>query len=166
MRRLFALTLIFVVAAAHAPSAVAKNGAAYTAGTIARFNAAGERIEGRVDVSDANQLIFIADRHPQVDEPLRIEYAAIHHAELGQRARRRVSTALGAAGLLGPVGLLALASKHRAHHLTIAYTDEGMHHVVVFELGKSVVRPTLAAVEARSGRLIEYQDEEARKWRR
>jgi hypothetical protein len=38
--------------------------------------------------------------------------------------------------------------------------------VAVIELGKNVVRSTLAIVEARSGIPIEYQDEEARKWRR
>ena len=62
MKRLFVLTLLCVFAP-HALSAVAKNEAAYIAGTIARFNAAGGRLEGRVDVSDANQLVFIADRH-------------------------------------------------------------------------------------------------------
>jgi hypothetical protein len=33
----------------------------------------------------------------------------------------------------------------------------------VFELGKDIVRTTLASLEARTGRKIEYQDEEARK---
>jgi hypothetical protein len=33
----------------------------------------------------------------------------------------------------------------------------------VLELGKDIVRVTLAALEARSGHKIEYQDEEARK---
>jgi hypothetical protein len=37
---------------------------------------------------------------------------------------------------------------------------------MVIELGKHVVRSTLAGIEARSGVPIEYQDEEARKWRR
>jgi len=33
----------------------------------------------------------------------------------------------------------------------------------VFEIGKDSIRTTLAALEARTGRKIEYQDEEARK---
>jgi hypothetical protein len=35
--------------------------------------------------------------------------------------------------------------------------------VAVIELGKDIVRTTLAIVETRSGKQIEYQDEEARK---
>jgi hypothetical protein len=34
---------------------------------------------------------------------------------------------------------------------------------VVFELGKKIVRAALAALEARTGLRIEYEDEEARK---
>jgi hypothetical protein len=96
---------------------------------------------------------------------LRVEYTAIQHVEFGQTARRRVKAAIGASALFGPIGLVALRSKQRAHYLTIAYRDEiGVNQAVVLELGKSVVRDTLAIVEARSGKAIEYQDEEARKW--
>ena len=35
--------------------------------------------------------------------------------------------------------------------------------MAVFELGKDVVRATLAVVEARSGKVVEDQDDEARK---
>jgi hypothetical protein len=45
-------------------------------------------------------------------------------------------------------------------------SEQGRIEVIVIELGKNVVRSTLAVVEARSGIPIEYQDEEARKWRR
>ena len=34
---------------------------------------------------------------------------------------------------------------------------------MVFELGKDMVRTTLAIMEARTGKKIQYQDEEARK---
>ena len=33
----------------------------------------------------------------------------------------------------------------------------------MFELGKDIVRTTLASLEARTGKKIDYQDEEARK---
>jgi hypothetical protein len=59
---------------------------------------------------------------------------------------------------------LALFSKKRKHFLTIGYKDENdKQQAVVLELGKDVVRTTLATLEARSGRKIEYQDDEARK---
>ncbi|HZN10410.1 MAG TPA: hypothetical protein VFC61_01965 [Blastocatellia bacterium] len=35
--------------------------------------------------------------------------------------------------------------------------------MAVFELGKDMVWTTLAVVEARSGKQVEYQDDEARK---
>ena len=66
---------------------------------------------------------------------------------------------------------MSLLAKSRAHYLTVTYASEraparGRTEVIVIELGKDVVRSTLAIVEARSGIPIEYQDEEARKWRR
>ena len=36
-------------------------------------------------------------------------------------------------------------------------------HAAVFELGKSVVRTTIATLEARTGKKVEFQDDEARK---
>jgi hypothetical protein len=60
--------------------------------------------------------------------------------------------------------LVSLFSKKRKHFLTIGFKDEGgKEQVAVIELGKDIVRTTLAIVQTRSGRSIEYQDEEARK---
>jgi hypothetical protein len=62
------------------------------------------------------------------------------------------------------VSPLLLFSKKRKHFLTVNYMDEAdKQQAVVFELGKDVVRVTLASLEARTGQKIEYQDEEARK---
>lgn len=57
----------------------------------------------------------------------------------------------------------ALLSKKRKHFLTISYVDEReKQQALVFELGKETVRSTLASLQARSGRKIEFQDEESR----
>jgi hypothetical protein len=161
MKHVLALTLMLVVASSLVVPAVEKHKAAYAGGTVARFNAGGGRIGGRIDTSDPDRLVFVADEHPLADMPPRVEYAAMHHIEFGQNARRRVN----ATALLGPIGLLALRSKQRTHHLTVTYRDDlGANQVAVLELGKSIVRDTLAVIEARSGKAIEYQDEEARKW--
>jgi hypothetical protein len=57
-----------------------------------------------------------------------------------------------------------LFSKKRKHFVTIGYTDgAGKEEVAVFELGKDIVRTTLPILEARSGKKIVYQDEDARK---
>jgi hypothetical protein len=57
-----------------------------------------------------------------------------------------------------------LFPKKRKHYVTIGYKDDqGKEQVAVFELGKDIVRITLPILEARSGKKIEYQDEEAKK---
>ena len=66
--------------------------------------------------------------------------------------------------LLGPIGLLTLFSKKRKHYLTIGFKGEdGKDQVAVIELGKDIVRSTIPIVETRSGKKVEYQDEEAKK---
>jgi hypothetical protein len=166
MKRLSLLTLMIFAAASHVLPAIEKDEAAYAGGTIARLNAAGGQIRGRINTSDPDRLVFVADEYPLADTPLRVDYAAIHHVEFGQKVRRRVTAAVGASALLGPIGLVALRSKHRAHYLTVTYRDDlGANQVVVLELGKSIVRETLGVIEASSGKAVEYQDDEARKWR-
>jgi hypothetical protein len=83
--------------------------------------------------------------------------------EYGQKAGRRVGAAVASTILLGLIGLVALLSKKRTHFLTIGFKDDaGKDQVAVIELGKDTVRVTLPIVETRSGKKIEYQDEEAR----
>lgn len=166
MKQMAVLTLMLVMTTSHALPAIEKHGAAYAGGTIARFNAQVGPIAGRIDTSDPDRLVFVADERLLADMPLRVEYDAIYHIEFGQNARRRIGPAIGATALLGPIGLVAFRSKHRTHYLTVTYRDDlGANQVLVLELGRGIVRDTLALVEARSGMAIEYQDEEARKWR-
>ncbi len=55
-------------------------------------------------------------------------------------------------------------SRKRRHYLTIGYIDvEGNQQAAVFELGKKIVRTTLAGLEARSGLKVEFEDEKARR---
>ena len=67
-------------------------------------------------------------------------------------------------GLAITVSPLFLLSKKRRHYLTIGYLDrEGAQQAAVFELGKKIVRTTLAGLEARTGLLVDYESEEARR---
>jgi hypothetical protein len=66
-----------------------------------------------------------------------------------------------AAVLISPLFLLA---KKRQHFLTVGYADEDDHQqAMIFKINKDDVRSTLVVLEARTGRKVEYQDDDARK---
>jgi hypothetical protein len=121
----------------------------YIGGTVSFLK---EGAEGNSSAKDEKVFMFEADK-----EKLLIPYDHIDSLEYGQKAGRRVGVAFA-------VNPIFIFSKKRRHFLTLGYTDEnGKQQAAVFELGKSIVRVTLATLEARTGRKIEYQDEEARK---
>lgn len=121
----------------------------YVGGTI---NAIKEGTEGTSSAKDEKVFVF-----EYKGGKLAIPYERINDLEYGQKAGRRLGLAL----VISPWLLL---SHKRKHFLTIGYTDESdKQQAGVFELGKGVVRVMLASLEARTGRKIEYQDEEARK---
>lgn len=131
-------------------SAVGGGKAAYVGGTLAGVK---DKAEGTLDTSAEDQLVFDARK----DGKASIPYAAITGLEYGQKAGRRVAVAV----MISP---LALFSKKRNHYLTVTYNDaSGKEQVGVFELGKDIVRTALKIIETRSGKEIEYQDDEARK---
>jgi hypothetical protein len=130
-------------------SAVDGKKAEYVGGTI---NSVQAESEGPFLTNDDVAIHFKGNKGS-----LDIPYAAIQGLEYGQKAGRRVAVAI----LVSP---LALFSKKRKHFLTINYTDDaGKEQAAVFELGKDIVRTTLTVVETRSGKKIEFQDDEARK---
>jgi hypothetical protein len=167
MKHLIAPGMIILLINASTLLAVDGHKVAYFGGTLARFNAVGRRIEGRLDLSGAHRLVFISAEGADAAQSLEIDYKDIRDLEFGQKVGRRAQLVAGTTVLLGPIGLLSLAFRSRHHFLTVAYANDGGNvEVCIFELGKSAVRATLAAVEARSGVAIEYQDNEARQWSR
>lgn len=163
MRRLVA-TLLIVTLCTPSLLAVDSKKAAYYGGTIAVYAGATDPVEGRLDLADEEALILRPDKRPFVGIALRIPYARIEDLEYGQKAGRRVGTAVATTVLLGPIGLLSLFSKKRNHYLTISFRDDmNRDQVAVLELGKDIVRATLPIVRTRSGKEIVYQDEEARR---
>jgi hypothetical protein len=86
-----------------------------------------------------------------------VAYQKVNTLEYGQSVSRRYAAAV----LLSPVLLL---SKTRKHFVTLGYVDaEGKQQVLVFRVEKGDIRMVLASLEARTGRRVEYQDDEARK---
>lgn len=106
----------------------------------------------RLDVSGSEALLFRAGK-----TDIRIPYGRINTLEYGQNVSRRYAAAV----LISPMFLL---SKSRKHFVTIGYADEqGKQQALVLRLGKGDVRMVLASLEARTGRRVEFQDDEARK---
>jgi hypothetical protein len=150
MRKVLSLlVVVFLLSELSAWAGLGSDKTMYVGGTI---NSIKQGTEGKS--SAANEKTFVFEYK---GGKLTIPYERMNSLEYGQKAGRRVGMAIA----LSP---LALFSKKRKHFLTIGYLDENdKQQAGVFELGKSIVRVTLATLEARSGRKIEYQDEEARK---
>ncbi len=86
-----------------------------------------------------------------------VAWSDVSNIEYGLKVDRRYLEAI----LISPIFLIA---KRRSHFLTIGYADaDGKQQAVVLEVGKSDIRQLLVSLEARTGRRVEYQDEEARK---
>jgi hypothetical protein len=121
----------------------------YAGGTV---EALAERPAGTLDTTH-NQYLFFRTRKLT----LQIPYERVNLLEYGQTVDRRVALAV----VLSPMFLL---SKKRKHFLTIGFNDdEGRQQALIFRVEKNDVRALLVSLEARTGRKVTFQDEEARK---
>ena len=129
---------------------IPSNKAVYRGGTLSAV--VPENTEGAVTTTDEHNFIFESR-----GARFLIPYDRVNFLEFGQKAGRRLGLALAVSPIL-------LLSKKRRHFLTINFLDEeNRQQAMVLELGKSIVRSTLASLEARTGKRIENQDDEARK---
>ena len=121
----------------------------YVGGTVAGVS---EKSSGRIELSRNDSMTLnIRDRS------IEVSYQNINTLEYGMRVSRRYMEAV----LISPVFLVA---KRRTHFLTIGYSDsDGKQQAMVLQVGKDEIRTLLVSLEARTGRRVEYQDEEARK---
>ncbi len=118
-------------------------------GTVSAINCKGVT---RLDLTGSEVLHFHAGKND-----IGIPYGKINTVEYGQNVSRRYAAAV----LISPVLLL---SKSRKHFVTIGYVDEeGKQQALVLRVEKGDIRAVLASLEARTGRRIEYTDDEARK---
>ena len=123
--------------------------AQFIGGTLAGVSA---KSSVRLDLSGKDELLFRSAK-----TGLAIAYQKINTVEYGQNVSRRYAAAI----LISPVLLL---SKSRKHFVTVGYTDpDGKQQALVFRVEKGDIRSVLAGLEARTGRRIEYRDDEARK---
>lgn len=150
MKRFVAFVVVCLIAFDFA--AVAGLGSEKTAYIGGTENQIKEGTEGTSSTKDEKKFTF-----DYKGGSLAIPYDQVNDLEYGQKAGRRLGLALTVSPWL-------LLSKKRKHFLTIGWKDEQeKQHAVVFELGKSVTRTTIATIEARTGKKVEYQDDEARK---
>ncbi len=143
-------TILLLVLSLQVPlsAGIGNKNTMYTGGTLSIK----EMSEGKSSTANENAFMF-----SYKGGKLMIPYDKINALEYGQKAGRRIGLAIA----ISPIALL---SKKRKHFLTVNYLDDSdKQQAGVFELGKDIVRTTLASLEARSGRKIEFQDEEARK---
>lgn len=121
----------------------------YIGGTLAEVT---DRADARMDTADAAQLVVQFKKLA-----LTVPFDRINQLEYGQKVDRRYLSAV----LVSPIFLLA---KTRKHFLTVGYEDsEGRQQAMIFRVEKSDVRALLVSLEARTGRKVTFQDEEARK---
>jgi hypothetical protein len=110
-----------------------------------------EGSEGSSSVGNEKEFVF-----EYKDGQLVIPYDQVTELEYGQQAGHRV-------GLSIAMPLAALAKKRR-HFLTISWKDEkSQEHDAVFELGKSIVKSTIETIESKTGKKVDFQDDDARK---
>lgn len=130
--------------------AVGSDKAMFVGGTVSGIQ---PKTEGRTDTTNPDALVFRSSKGASLEIP----WATVESIEYGQKASRRIRSAI----LLSP---LALFHKARKHMVSIAYKDAtGADQAVVFEFGKDVYRTNLAALKAKTGKSVACQDEDAQK---
>jgi len=121
----------------------------YVGGTVAGVPS---HSSAQIDVRGENALsLHLRDR------AIAVAWSDVNNIEYGLHVDRRYLEAI----LISPLFLIA---KRRTHFLTIGYVDgDGRQQAVVLEVSKGDIRQLLVSLEARTGRRVEYQDDEARK---
>jgi hypothetical protein len=144
--------MTFGAPAAYLPAAQPEGARAYLTGTtVPEFPT---KCDVRVDMTGDRELRFVTRLLT-----LHVPYDKVNTLEYGQHVGRRYAEAI----LISPLFLL---SKSRKHFVTVGYTDaNGRQQALVLQVNKGDVRMVLAELEAKTGRRVEYTDDDARKAR-
>jgi len=123
--------------------------AEYIGGTITQIPPG---CQGTIETTDDKYFVFYSGK-----ASWRVPYEKINLVEYGEKVDRRYIAAV----LISPLFLLA---KKRQHFLTVDYTDgQGLEQAMIFKINKDDIRATLVSLEARTGRKVEFQDDDARR---
>lgn len=123
--------------------------AEYVGGTILQIPPG---CQGMIQTTDDKFFVFYSGK-----ASWRVPYSEINLVEYGEKVDRRYIAAV----LISPLFLLA---KKRQHFLTVGYSDDGgEQQAMIFKINKNDIRAALVSLEARTGRKVEFQDEDARR---
>ena len=148
MRKTISLLLFMVLAAQALWAGIGTHDAMYVGGTVTALK---EKTEGKTALGEQT---FVFEHKKEKWE---VPYARINSLEYGQKAGRRLGLAIA-------INPFFLFSHKRKHFLTIGFLDDAnKQQAAVFELGKSVIRPTLRGLEAKTGKKVDFEDDQARK---
>ncbi len=121
----------------------------YAGGTVAEL---APRAGAHLNLGNPDNLLFDCR-----GQSVTIPYRNVQSLEYGQNVSRRYAAAV----LISPMFLL---TKSRRHFVTIGFTNpDGKEQVLIVRVEKGDIRSVLTTLESRTGRRIEYQDEEARR---
>jgi hypothetical protein len=126
------------------------------------------QVLGKLNTSDQKALSFEwAKAGKKEAGNWGIAYSQVTALSYGQHAGRRVGAAVATTVLVSPIaGPFLVFSKKRRHYLTIEFLDEkGKSQGAVFLVGKGAIGTLLDDLEAKTGKKVQCEDEEARKAR-
>jgi hypothetical protein len=147
MKRFFAALLICLFAFQFSAFGAASDQTVYVGGS----EKIDEGSEGSVSIGNEKEFVF-----EYKDGQLVIPYDQVTDLEYGQQAGRRIGL-----GIAMPITLL---SKKRKHFLTIGWKDEkNEQHAAVFQLEKAAVKSTIETLESKTGKKVDFQDDDARR---
>jgi hypothetical protein len=148
-KKLAALSVLAALLGPALPAHSLGGHAEYVGGTITQIPGG---CHGTLQAVDAEFFVFYSGK-----ASWRVPYAKINLVEYGEKVDRRYLAAV----LISPLFLLA---KKRQHFLTVGYSDEDDHQqAMIFKVSKDDIRAMLVSLEARTGRKVEFQDDDARK---
>jgi hypothetical protein len=152
--RAWALLILTACIAPTARLRAAQPGAAraYLIGaTVPEFTA---KCDVRVDLTGDREILFITRLLT-----LHVPYDKVNTLEYGQHVGDRTLEAV----LISPMFRL---SKSRKHFVSVGYVDaHGRQQVLFMQVNKGDLRALLAELEGKTGRRVEYTDDEARRGR-
>jgi hypothetical protein len=152
--RMIAAALSALMAASVAQAGVPGDKAMYRGGSVS----VKQGTEAKLDMA-GSALRFLDKK-----TPFEIPYERVQTIEYGQKAGRRIGAAVATAVLVSPLGLFMLMSKKRNHMVSVTWLNaEGKTEAVVLECGKDIIRPVIKTLEARSGKVVEFETEDAKK---